>query len=145
MANFFNNDYPSAGLTLLLKGSGNCISIAICMLLYMTVYIGANIKIKMSGTDVPQWTQYQKKAWIMLLNIGAVYLYNRVSVATAIILWFATIAHIGAIVLCTLPAERRDKLFKFVYLAALGLSLINWIVHWLTRTFTSLSRSVTQA
>jgi hypothetical protein len=145
MANALTGDFPSPWLTLVLKGSGNCISIAICMLLYMIVYVVANIKIKLSKQDVPQWTQYQRKAWIMLLNIGAVYLYNRVSVATAIILWFATIAHIGAIVLCILPAEKRDKFYRYVYLAAIGFSLLNWLIHWLTRTFTSLATSVATA
>lgn len=143
MANTLDGDFPSAWLTLLLKSSGATVSVAICMLLYMTAYIGANIKIRMSQSEVPQWTQYQKKAWMMLLNIGSVYLYNRVSVATTIILWFATLAHIGAVVLCIMPQEKRDKLFKWVFIAALALSFLNWFVHWLTRTFTSLGRSVT--
>jgi len=142
MANLLEGDTPASWVTLQFKASGNAVSVAICMLLYMTAYIGAHIKIKMSGADVPQWTQYQKKAWMMLLNIGSVYLYNRVSVATTIILWFATLAHIGAIALCTLPQEKREKLFKWIFIASVALSLLNWLIHWLTRTFTSLGKSM---
>lgn len=143
MANAFELDIPSSVVTLLFKASGNCISIGICMLLYMTAYIGAHIKIRMSGDEIPQWTQYQKKAWIMLLNIGSIYLYNKVSVATTIILWLATLAHIGAIALCTLPQEKREKLFKWVFIAAIAFSFLNWFIHWLTRTFTSYKTSST--
>lgn len=135
-ANFLSGDFPSPFVSVAFRKPGNCISVAICALLYMTAFIGVQFWIRFTNKHNREWVECHKKAWLMLLNIMAIYLYCNVSIATVIILWACTIAHIGALVL-TILVDPRIKFFKFVMTAALGLSLINWIIHWLTRTFTS--------
>lgn len=140
-AKIVDNDAPAPFVTGQFLAPGNCISIGICMILYIIAYFGVNFWMKFKGMHNKEFVECQKKAWIMLLNIMSIYLYNRVSVATAIIIWFATICHIGALVLCILETQ-RIKLFKFAMSAALGFSCINVIVHFITRAATSGNRSL---
>ena len=83
-----------------------------------------------------EFVECHKKAWIQLLSILHIYLYNRLNVATIIILCITTILHSGTLVLCLL-VEQKTKFFKFAMALSLSIGLINWIIHWLTRTFTS--------
>lgn len=136
-----DKDLPSPFVTYYLKSQGNCISIGVCMILYITAYFGVQFWMKFKGKHNKEWVECQKKAWIIAINIISIYTYNGVSVATAIIIWFATLAHIGALVLCVLDAQ-RVKIFKFVMTAALGFSLLNVIVHFATRAGTSANRSL---
>lgn len=135
------NDFPSAFVTYNLKAQGNCISIGICMILYIMAYFGVQFWLRFKKAHNKQWVECQKKVWIVCLHIIGIYCYNSVSVATTIILWLATLANIGALVLCVLDTHRA-KLFKFVMSAGLGLTLINVIVHFLTRAATSGNRSL---
>lgn len=129
-------DMPSPFVSVLFRSSGSCVSVGICALLYMTAFFGVQMFVRMKEKHNREIVECHKKVWIMALNIMAIYCYNNVSVATVIILWACTIAHIGALALCVLDAERA-KYFKFVMSAALALSAINWIIHVLTRTFTT--------
>ena len=136
MSGFYKDgDFPSPSVSVGFRAPGFSASIAICALLYMTTFIGVQFFLRFKKTSNKEFVECQKKAWIMILNILSVYLWNRVSVATTIILWFATIAHIFALVLCVLDGL-REKLFKNVFAAAIGLSLLNWLIHWITRVFT---------
>ena len=130
-AKITSKDFPAPLVSASFLATGNCISIGICMILYLLAYFGVNFWMKFKGMHNKEFVECQKKAWIMTLNVMSIYLYNEVSVATTIILWFATLGHIGALVLCVLEAH-RVKLFKFVMSAALGFSCINFIVHFLT-------------
>ena len=140
-AKILEKDFPSPFVTAQFLAPGNCISIGICMILYMIAYFGVQFWMKFKNLHNKEFVECQKKAWIMMLNVISIYLYNRVSVATTVILWFATLCHIGALVLCVLESQ-RVKLFKFVMSAALGFSCINVIVHFLTRSITSGNRSL---
>jgi hypothetical protein len=140
-AKFGDKDFPAPFVSAQFLAQGNCISIGICMILYIIAYFGVNFWMKFKGMHNKEFVECQKKAWIMIVNVMSIYLYNRVSVATTVILWFATIGHIGALVLCVLESQ-RIKLFKFVMSAALGFSCINVIVHFLTRAATSGNRSL---
>lgn len=140
-AKILDTDLPAPFVTAQFLAPGNCISIGICMILYIMAYFGVNFWMKFKGMHNKEFVECQKKAWIMLLNVISIYLYNRVSVATAVILWFATLSHIGALVLCVLESQ-RIKLFKFAMSAALGFSCLNFIVHFLTRAITSGNRSI---
>lgn len=136
MSGFYKDgDFPSPSVSVGFRASGFSASIAICSLLYMTAFIGVQFFIRFKKTNSKEFAECQKKAWIMILNILSVYLWNRVSIATTIILWFATIAHVIALVLCIVESQ-REKLFKKVFAAAIGLSLLNWLIHWLTRVST---------
>jgi hypothetical protein len=142
-AKFLEKDYPSPFVTAMFLAPGNCISIGICMILYLIAFFGVSFWVKFKNLQSKEFTECQRKAWIMLLNVISIYLYNRVSVATAIILWFATICHIGSLVLCVMEAQRQ-KMFKFVFSAALGFSGLNVFVHFVTRAATSGNRSLYQ-
>jgi hypothetical protein len=135
------SDFPASFVTFNLKAQGNCISIGICMILYTMAYFGVQFWMRFKGKHNKEWVECQKKVWIMCLHVIGVYCYNSVSVATTVILWFATLASIGALALCVLD-DQRPKLFKFVMSAGLGLTLINVIVHSITRAATSGSRSL---
>lgn len=140
-AKIADKDYPAPYVSAQFLAQGNCISIGICMILYILAYFGVNFWMKFKGMHNKEFVECQKKAWIMIVNVMSIYLYNKVSVATTVILWFATICHIGALVLCILESQ-RIKLFKFVMSGALGFSCINVIVHFLTRAITSGNRSL---
>ena len=129
-------DYPSAFVTSNLKAPGTCISIGICMFLYLIAYFGVQFWLRFKGKTNKEFFECQKKAWIFAINVIGIYCYNRVSVATAVILWFATIAQIGTLAICAVDTLRL-KLFKWAQLASLSLILINVIVHFLTRAATS--------
>lgn len=140
-AKIADKDYPAPFVSAQFLAPGNCISIGICMILYILAYFGVQFWMRFKKLHNKDYVECQKKAWIMLVNVMSIYLYNRVSVATTVILWFATLCHIGALVLCVLESQ-RVKLFKFVMSAALGFSCINVIVHFLTRAVTSGNRSL---
>ena len=140
-AKFIEKDFPSPFVTAMFLAPGNCISIGICMILYLVAFFGVSFWVKFKGLQSKEFNECQRKAWIMLLNVISIYLYNRVSVATAIILWIATLCHIGSLVLCVFEAHRH-KFFKFVFSAALGLSGLNVFVHFVTRAATSGNRSL---
>jgi hypothetical protein len=129
-------DYPSPFVTSNLKAPGTCISIGICMFLYIIAYFGVQFWLRFKNKPNKEFYECQKKAWIFVINVIGIYCYNRVSVATAIILWFATVAQIGTLAICAIDSLRL-KLFKFAMTAALSLTLINVIVHFLTRAATS--------
>lgn len=136
-----DQDYPSPFVAYNLKAAGNCISIGICMILYICAYFGVQFWMRFKNKHNKEWVECQKKVWIFCIHIIGIYCYNRVSIATAIIIWFATIAQIGSLALCVLD-NQRPKLFKFVMTAALSLTLINVIVHSLTRAATSGNKSL---
>lgn len=135
--------YPSAWVSAAFQSPGFSISIGICMILYMTAFFGVQFWMRFKKLHNKEFVECHKKAWIMLLNIGSIYLYNRVSVATTIILWFALIAHIGALVLCVLEGP-RIRMFKHVMSAALALSALNHIIHFFTRAATSGNTSMSK-
>ena len=138
-----NNEFPSPFVSVAFRATGNDISIGICMILYLTAFFGIQFWMRFKKIHNKEFVECHKKVWIMLLNIISIYLYNRVSVATTIILWFATLAHLGALALCILEGP-RIKFFKFVMTAALGFSLLNYIVHFLTRSVTSGNTSLSK-
>jgi hypothetical protein len=136
MSGFYKDgDFPSPSVSVGFRAPGFSASVAICSLLYMTTFIGIQFFLRFKKTTNKEFVECQKKAWIMILNILSVYLWNRVSVATTIILWFATFAHVSALLLCILESQ-REKLFKKVFAAAIGISLFNWLIHWITRVST---------
>lgn len=129
-------DFPSPFVTANLKAPGTCISIGICIFLYLIAYFGVQFWLRFKGKTNKEFYECQKKAWIFAINVIGIYCYNRVSVATAVILWFATIAQIATLAICAVDTLRL-KLFKFAMTAALGLTFINVIVHAMTRAATS--------
>ncbi len=139
MARLADGDVPSPLVSILFRTPGKSVSVGICMLIYMVTFFGVQFWMRFKKIHNREWVECHKKAWIQLLNLLHVYLYNRHNVATVIILWVCTLAHCGTLVLCILN-QPRMKFFKIAMTASLGLSLLNWIIHWLTRTFTSGTR-----
>lgn len=137
VANYNAKDYPSPVVSYAFKAPGNCISIGVCLILYITTFFGVQFWLRFKNAHNREFVECHKKAWIFILNVIAIYCYNRVSVATTIILWFCTFAYCGSLAI-TVVTDLRVKYFKFVMSAALGLIWINWVVHFLTRSVTSL-------
>ena len=140
-AKILDRDYPAPFVSAQFLAPGCCISIGICMILYIIAYFGVNFWMKFKGIHNKEFVECQKKAWIMMLNVISIYLYNGVSIATTVILWFATIGHIASLALCILESP-RIKFFKFAMSAALGFSGLNVITHFLIRAITSGNRSL---
>ena len=109
---------------------------AICALIYMTTFFAVQFMMRFRKAHNREFVECHKKAWIQLLSILHIYLYNRLNVATVIILWVTTLLHCATLVLCLL-VEQKTKFFKYAMSLSLGVGLLNWIIHWLTRTFTS--------
>lgn len=137
MAKIVDGDYPSPMVSVGFRAPGFCVSIALCALLYMTALVGIQFYLRFKKVASREFVECQKKAWIVILNFISIYLFNRANVATTIIAWFLAFAHIGALVLCVMPADKKEKFHGKLLALGLVLSLLNWLIHWLTRTFTS--------
>lgn len=135
MANLLGGDVPSPMISVAFRKSGSSISVALCTILYIVAFLGVQFWMRFKKSHNREFVECHKKAWIHVLNLLHVYLYNSQNIVTVIILWISTIAHIGTLVLCV-TAGPRVKFFKIAMSASLAISLVNWLIHWLTRTFT---------
>jgi len=133
MPNLLESDYPSYTVSDWLRKTGSSSSVALCLMLYTATFVVVQMLLGMKGAKVPQFYDCQKKAWIILVHIIGVYCYNSPHAATTVILWFCTLAYCGTLVLCILGEELRVRFFKFAMIAALGLTLLNGLIHWATR------------
>ena len=132
MPNVYSDEYPSVWVMTWMKKTGNCDSVAICLLLYMTSFITVQFLVRRAKEPNREFHMVQRKAWIPLAHIIGVYCYNSPTVATTVILWFVTLLFIAAQVMTILP-NLREKFFKFAMAGALGTVLINAIIHWAVR------------
>lgn len=130
------SDFPSPFVSVNFRGAASCTSVSLCAMLYAATFFAVQFMMRFKGLHNREFVECHKKAWIQLLNILHVYLYNSVNVVTVIILWVSTLLHCATLVLCILK-EQKVRFFKFAMSLSLVASLANWLIHWLTRTFTS--------
>lgn len=133
-------DVPSPTLSAFFRRPPYSTSVAVCALLFVLAFYGVYVYAGIKKIHNRELVECHKKAWIIGMMFMAVYFFNMTNIVSVILTWFATLAYIGALVISL--TEKRVKLYKFIMAAALGLTLLTWIIHWMVKSFTSLGKVI---
>lgn len=133
MPDFAKGDLPAHFVSQNFRDSFTCYMVALCTLAYFALFAMVQLVLRLRSLLVPEFNLCQRKAYTILANFAAVYLFNSTSSVPAWILVAVTILYSLSLLLCLLPKASRGLLVPKILNVGVSLAVVNLGIHVIIR------------